>query len=189
MSAAKKPATKAKSASSKAAPKKPAAKTAAPKKAPKVAAIKHPRIAGAPSHWLVKSEPDVYSYAQLEKDKRTVWDGVRNFEARNNMREMREGDQLLFYHSNEGKEVVAIAVVLKGAYQDPSTEEDWSVVEVGPVKSLPKPVSLDTIRDHKLLGQMEMMRRNRLSVTFVTPEEYACVLELGGASTHNARKK
>ncbi len=140
--------------------------------------------AGKPAiaHWLIKSEPYKYPYAQLEKDGTAVWDGIRNYEARNNLRAMRVGDLALFYHSNEGKEVVGVARVTATAYQEPGTDEDWSVVEFGSVMPLPEPVTLAVIREHSLLGQMEMMRRNRLSVTRVSPEEYACILELGGAS-------
>jgi predicted RNA-binding protein with PUA-like domain len=130
--------------------------------------------------WLVKSEPFKYAYAQLEKDKRTVWDGVRNFEARNHLRAMKKGDLLLFYHSNEGKEIVGIAKVLREAFQDPTTEEDWSVVEVGPVRALARPVTLDEVRTHALLGQMQMIRRNRLSVTTVTAAEFETILTLSG---------
>ena len=90
--------------------------------------------APTPAYWLVKSEPSVYSYSQLQKDKRTVWDGVRNYEARNNLRAMRRGDLLLFYHSNEDKAVVGIAKVAKQAYDDPTDETaTWSVVDVSPV--------------------------------------------------------
>lgn len=144
-------------------------------------------MAKTPAHWLVKSEPYKYPYAQLEREGRTTWDGIRNYEARNNLRAMRVGDLLLFYHSNEGKEIVGVATVLKEAYAEPGTTEDWSVVDVGPAMALPKPLSLDSIRNHPLLGQMEMMKRNRLSVTHVSPEEYACVLELCGAKKSSPR--
>ncbi len=133
-----------------------------------------------PKHWLVKSEPFKYSFARLVEDKKTTWDGVRNFEARNNLRAMKRGDLLLFYHSNEGKAVVGVAKVTREAYPDESAEEgDWSVVDVSPVKPLVAPVSLETIRAEKALAQMQLVRRSRLSVVPVTPEEFAKILELG----------
>ncbi|HVJ90664.1 MAG TPA: EVE domain-containing protein [Labilithrix sp.] len=130
-------------------------------------------------HYLVKSEPFVYAFDQLLADKKTSWDGVRNFEARNTLRAMKEGDYLLFYHSNEGKEIVGIARVSKEAYQDPTTDEDWSAVEVSPVKKLTKPVSLATIKAHPVLSQMALVKRSRLSVVPVTDVEFAAVLKLG----------
>jgi predicted RNA-binding protein with PUA-like domain len=133
-----------------------------------------------PKHWLVKSEPFKYAFDALLKDKRTSWDGVRNFEARNNLRAMSVGDLLLFYHSNEGKEIVGIAKVAKAAYPDATADDgDWSVVDVAPVKRLTRPVSLETIRGDETLAQMQLLRRSRLSVVPVTPEEFKRVLELG----------
>ncbi|WP_394822504.1 EVE domain-containing protein [Pendulispora albinea] len=133
------------------------------------------------SAWLIKSEPSVYPFSQLVSDKKTVWDGVRNFEARNNLRKMRKGDLCLFYHSNEGKAVVGIAKVAKEAYPDPSSEEgeDWSVVEVSPVKSLTEPVTLEHIKSHPQLSQMALVRRSRLSVVPVTDAEFRTVLSEG----------
>lgn len=133
----------------------------------------------ARSIFLIKSEPFVYAFDQLVADKKTMWEGVRNFEARNTLRAMRKDDVCLFYHSNEGKEVVGIAKVVREAYQDPTTDEDWSVVDVAPVKKLKVPVTLAAIKEHPLLSKMEMIRRNRLSVTKVTEAELAAVLELG----------
>jgi len=133
-----------------------------------------------PKHWLVKSEPFKYSFARLVEEKKTTWDGVRNFEARNNLRAMKRGDLLLFYHSNEGKAVVGVAKVAREAYPDETAEEgDWSVVDVSPVKPLAAPVSLDAIRAEKALAQMQLLRRSRLSVVPVTPEEFAKILALG----------
>ncbi len=132
------------------------------------------------AHYLVKSEPFKYSFEQLVADGRTTWDGVRNFEARNNLRAMKKGDQVLFYHSNEGKAVVGIARVAREAYPDPTSDEDWSVVDVEPVRALKRPVTLDEMRGHKLLGKMAIFRRSRLSVVPVTDEEFEAVLELGG---------
>lgn len=133
-----------------------------------------------PNHWLVKSEPFKYAFEKLARDGRTTWDGVRNFEARNNLRAMKKGDLLLFYHSNEGKAVVGVAKVAREAYADATAEEgDWSVVDVAPVKALAVPVELDTIRGDKKLANMQLLRRSRLSVVPVTPDEFKRVLELG----------
>jgi predicted RNA-binding protein with PUA-like domain len=133
-----------------------------------------------PKHWLVKSEPFKYSFERLVEEKKTTWDGVRNFEARNNLRAMKRGDLLLFYHSNEGKAVVGVAKVAREAYPDETAEEgEWSVVDVSPVKPLARPVSLETIRAEKALAQMQLLRRSRLSVVPVAPEEFAKILELG----------
>jgi predicted RNA-binding protein with PUA-like domain len=129
--------------------------------------------------WLVKSEPFKYSFDQLVADGRTTWDGVRNFEARNNLRAMKKGDKCLFYHSNEGKAVVGVARVAREAYQDPTTDEDWSVVDVEPVRALRHPVTLDTMREHPLLKGMMIFRRQRLSVVPVTPQEFEAVVGLG----------
>ena len=128
--------------------------------------------------FLVKSEPFVYSFDQLLADEKTSWDGVRNYEARNAMRAMKKGDTLLYYHSNEGKEIVGIARVTKEAYQDPTTDGDWSSVEIAPVKKVEKPVSLATIKAHPLLSKMALVKRSRISVVPVTTAELAAVLKL-----------
>ena len=133
------------------------------------------------AYWLIKSEPFKYSWDQFVKDKKTFWDGVRNYAARNNLRDMKKGDELFFYHSNEGLEIVGIAMVVKESYQDPTTDETaWLVVDVAPVRKLKKPVSLAQIKADKRLAQMEMIRLNRLSVSKVTHEEWNVVLELAG---------
>lgn len=133
----------------------------------------------AKAHFLIKSEPYKYSFDQLVADGHAVWDGIRSFEARNNMRAMKKGDGVLYYHSNEGKEVVGIARVSREAYPDPSAEgEDWSVVEVEPVRPLARPVGLDELRAHRVLSKMMMLRRPRLSVVPVTSDEFDAVLEL-----------
>ncbi|HWP05022.1 MAG TPA: EVE domain-containing protein [Polyangiaceae bacterium] len=133
-----------------------------------------------PSYWLVKSEPFKYPFERLVTERKTTWDGVRNFEARNHLRAMKTGDQLLFYHSNEGKEIVGIAKVVRAAYADPTADDgDWSVVDVAPVKALAAPVSLATIREDKKLAEMQILKRSRLSVVPVTPAEFKRVLELG----------
>ncbi len=129
--------------------------------------------------WLVKSEPSVYAFEQLVEDGRTVWDGVRNYEARNNLRAMKKGDLCLYYHSNEGKEIVGIAKVARTAYQDPKTEEDWSAVDVVPVKKLKKTVTLAQIKAHPKLSKMALVKRSRISVVPVTEAELADVLALG----------
>lgn len=131
--------------------------------------------------WLVKSEPFKYSWDQFVSDKRTYWDGVRNYAARNNLKAMKKGDQLFFYHSNEGLEIVGIAKVVKEFYQDPTTiEEAWVVVDLVPVKKLNKPVSLATIKAEKRLTQMALIRLGRLSVQPVTDKEWKIVMELAG---------
>jgi predicted RNA-binding protein with PUA-like domain len=133
----------------------------------------------AKAHYLVKSEPSKYSFDQLVADGHAVWDGIRSFEARNNLRAMKKGDALLFYHSTEGKAVVGVARVSREAYPDPTAEgEDWSVVDIEPVRALPRAVGLDELRAHRLLAKMTMLRKPRLSVVPVTEEEFDAVLEL-----------
>jgi len=131
------------------------------------------------AYWLIKSEPAKYSWDQLVKDKKTFWDGVRNYAARNNLRAMKKGDQLFYYHSNEGMEIVGIAEVAKEAYQDPTTDDtNWVVVDVKPVKPLKKPVSLAQIKEDKRLANMALVKLSRLSVQPVTDDEWKTVLEL-----------
>ena len=132
-------------------------------------------------YWLVKSEPFKYSWDQFVKDKKTFWDGVRNYAARNNMRAMTVGDQVLFYHSNEGLAIVGIAEVVKEAYQDPTTDDtNWVVVEISPVTAIPKPVTLADVKNEPSLAEMELVRLGRLSVSAVTPAEFKKVLKMGG---------
>ena len=131
-----------------------------------------------PAHWLVKSEPSKYAFDALVADGRTTWDGVRNFEARNNLRAMKKGDLVLYYHSNEGKAVVGIARVARTAYPDPTSDEDWSAVDLEPVRALGRPVELGELRAHKVLGKMMLFRRSRLSVVPVTDEEFEGVVEM-----------
>jgi predicted RNA-binding protein with PUA-like domain len=131
--------------------------------------------------WLIKSEPFKYSWDQFVKDKKTFWDGVRNYAARNNLRDMKKGDELFFYHSNEGLEIVGIAKVVKEAYQDPTTDEDaWVVVDVSPVRKLKKPVTLVQMKADKRLANMDLLRLGRLSVGKVTEDEWKIVLEMAG---------
>lgn len=133
------------------------------------------------NYWLVKSEPEAYSWAQFVKDGGTAWTGVRNFAARLNLRAMRRGDLVCFYHSVTGKEVVGLAKVAKEAYPDPTAKEgDWSCVDLAPVKALASPVPLDTIKADKVLANIPLVRQSRLSVSALTPEQFARVLALGG---------
>ncbi len=131
------------------------------------------------NYWLVKSEPSTYSWETLVRDKRTRWDGVRNFEARNNLRAMKKGDVVLYYHSGEGKEIVGLAKVAAEAYADPTAEEgDWSVVDLTPEKALSRPVSLATLKKDKALSTMAVVRKPRISVVPVLPDELDRILEL-----------
>lgn len=133
------------------------------------------------AYWLIKSEPFKYSWDQFVKDKQTFWDGVRNYAARNNLKAMKKGDELFFYHSNEGLEIVGICKVVKEWYQDPTTDEDaWVVVDVKPVRKLKKPVTLAQMKADKRLANMDLLRLGRLSVGKVTDEEWKVVLELAG---------
>lgn len=130
-------------------------------------------------YWLVKSEPHKYSWEQFNKDGRTMWDGVRNFAARNNLRSMKEGDLVFFYHSNEGKEIVGIAKVVKESYPDPTTDDpNWVVVELSPVESLKKPVTLEQVKAEPSLKTLELVRLGRLSVSAVKREEFDKILEM-----------
>ncbi len=133
------------------------------------------------AYWLVKSEPFKYSWDQFVKDKQTFWDGVRNYAARNNLKAMKKGEEVLFYHSNEGLEIVGIAKVVKEHYQDPTTTETaWVVVDLKPVKKFKKPVTLPQIKNEPRLATMEMLRLNRLSVTKVSSAEWEVILKMAG---------
>ena len=131
-------------------------------------------------HWLVKSEPVKYSWEKFNQDGRTHWDGVRNFQARNNLRAMKEGDLVLYYHSNEGKAVVGVAKVVKECYQDPTTEDpNWVVVDLSPVETLKTPVTLEQIKADPQLKDIGLVRQGRLSVMGLKREEFDRILELG----------
>ncbi len=131
------------------------------------------------AYWLVKSEPFKYSWDQFEKDKETFWDGVRNYAARINLRAMKKGDEVLFYHSNEGLEIVGIAKISKEAYQDPTTDDDaWVAVDLKPFKRLRHPVSLAQIKEEPRLKDMALVRLGRLSVQPVTEEEWKVVMSM-----------
>ncbi len=137
-------------------------------------------------YWIIKSEPFKYPWARLVTDGKTFWDGVRNFEARNNLRAMSVGDLALFYHSNEGREVVGIARVVRAAYQDPTSDDNWSAVDFAPVKPLVRPVSLETIKNDASLAKMALVRRSRLSVAPVEPAEMERVLALGATKLRSS---
>ena len=133
------------------------------------------------SYWLVKSEPSVYGWDEFVKDKQTFWSGVRNYAARINLKAMKKGDEVLFYHSNEGMEIVGIAKITKEFYQDPTTEDtNWVAVDLKPVKKLKKPVTLSQIKADKRLQEMALVRLGRLSVQPVTEKEWKIIMELGG---------
>src|SRR6185503_9594217 len=133
------------------------------------------------AYWLVKSEPAAYSWQQLETDKQTAWTGVRNYAARLHLRNMKKGDEVFFYHSNEGTDIVGIAKVVKEAYQDPTTTDDrWVSVDLKPVKKLKKPVTLESIKKDKRLASMALVRIGRLSCQPVTDAEWKVVMELAG---------
>ena len=133
------------------------------------------------AYWLVKSEPEVYSWDQLVKDKQTHWDGVRNYAARLHLRAMKKGDEVLYYHSNEGMDIVGIAKVVKEAYQDPTTDDDrWVAVDLAAFKKLKHPVTLDAIKKDKRLASMALVRIGRLSVQPVTDEEWKIIMQLAG---------
>jgi predicted RNA-binding protein with PUA-like domain len=134
-------------------------------------------------YWLVKQEPEDYSWAAFVKEGRAAWTGVRNFQARNNLRAMKKGDRVLFYHSGDEKQVVGIARVEKEAYPDPTAKEgDWSGVDFAPVKPLTVPVGLAAIREDGVLNQMLLVRNTRLSVLPVSAEQFNRLLELAQTS-------
>jgi len=133
------------------------------------------------AYWLVKSEPSAYSWEQFQKEGQTFWNGVRNYAARNHLKAMKKGDEVFFYHSNEGLEIVGIAKVVKEAYQDPTTDDEaWVVVDLKPVKKLKTPVSLQQIKGEKRLKDMALLRLSRLSVQPVTDEEWKVVMDMSG---------
>ncbi|MFC0182841.1 Predicted RNA-binding protein, contains PUA-like domain [Pseudarcicella hirudinis] len=131
------------------------------------------------NYWLVKSEPSAYSWDDFVKQGVGVWDGVRNYQARNNMQAMKVGDLVFFYHSNEGLEVVGLAKVVKEAYQDPTTEDTrWVVVEMTAVEKFPKTVTLKQMKADERLSDLALVRQSRLSVTPVKPEEFDIIIGL-----------
>jgi predicted RNA-binding protein with PUA-like domain len=133
------------------------------------------------NYWLIKSEPDVFSYDDLVRDGSTRWDGVRNYQARNNLRAMEVGDLCVFYHSNIGLAAVAIAQVLVPHYPDPTAESgDWSAVDVGPYRTLKNPVPLGEMKNHPELQQVGLVRNPRLSVMPLTKAEFDTIVGMGG---------
>jgi len=136
----------------------------------------------AKSYWLVKQEPTKYPFEQLVADKKTSWDGVRNYQARNNLQAMQKGDRVLYYHSNVGQEVVGICEVARAAFPDPTTEDArWVAVELAAVKALKKPVTLEQIKDDPELRDIALVRQSRLSVMPLDARAFQRILKLGGA--------
>ena len=133
------------------------------------------------AYWLIKSEPEVYSWDQLVKDKQTRWDGIRNYAARLHLRTMKKGDEIFYYHSNKGTEIIGIATVTKEAYPDPtSSDPAWYAIDIKPLKKLTKPVSLEQIKKEKKLSVMSLVRISRLSVQPVTQDEWKIIMKMGG---------
>jgi predicted RNA-binding protein with PUA-like domain len=131
------------------------------------------------NYWLVKQEPEAYSWSNFVKDGRTAWTGVRNFQARNNLRAMKQGDYVLFYHSVSEKQVVGLARVAKEAYPDSTAEEgDWSSVDLVPMKPLKTPVTLEQIKSDRLLKNIPLVKQSRLSVTPLSKAEFDQLMKL-----------
>lgn len=136
------------------------------------------------NYWLIKSEPAAYSWDQFIKDRQTAWTGVRNYQARLNLRAMKPGDLVLFYHSITDKQIVGLARVLREAYADPTaTDGGWSCVDLAPLKPLAKPVPLETIKTVKGLQEMKLLKQSRMSVTPVTAPEFALLMKLAETKT------
>lgn len=139
---------------------------------------------------MVKQEPTAYAWETFVKDGKTAWTGVRNFQARNNLRAMKRGDTVLYYHSVEGKEVVGIAKVVKEAYPDPTaTEGDWVCVDLSPAESLSHPVSLETIKGTESLADIPLLKQSRLSVMPVTAKHFDTIVGLGKTPRKTAKRK
>ena len=136
----------------------------------------------AKNYWIVKQEPETYSWSTLVKDGKTDWTGVRNFQARNNLRAMKKGDSVLFYHSGDAKEIVGLARVEKEAYPDRTADEgDWSAVDISPVKALKRPLPLSELKADKVLKEMPLVRQSRLSVCPLSEAQFERVLELASS--------
>ncbi|MFT6849634.1 MAG: putative RNA-binding protein with PUA-like domain [Sphingobacteriales bacterium] len=132
------------------------------------------------NYWMVKSEPFKYSWDQFVKDGKTFWDGVRNYQARNNMKLMKKGDHVMFYHSNEGLEVVGVAEVINEFYQDPTTDDDrWVAVDIKPIAPIKNPVTLKSIKAEPTLQEVYLVRNGRLSVMPLEKSEYEKIMEMG----------
>src|SRR5260370_42601989 len=142
----------------------------------------------AKAHWMVKQEPETYSWNDFVRDGRTDWTGVRNFQARNNLRQMKVGDRVLFYHSGKGKCVVGIAEVVKSAYPDPTADEgQWVAVDLKPVSPLKEPVALAAIRYHPKLGNLPLVRQSQLSVMPLTKEEFEVIVTMGNGKARKPK--
>jgi predicted RNA-binding protein with PUA-like domain len=138
------------------------------------------------NYWLVKSEPVKYSWDQFVRDGQTFWDGVRNYGARNNLKAMKKGDHVFFYHSNEGLAIVGIAEVVKEAYQDPTTTDpNWVAVDLKPLKAMTRPVTLAEVKAEPALQNMDLVRLSRLSVGAVREREYRKILAMGKVNVNN----
>jgi predicted RNA-binding protein with PUA-like domain len=142
------------------------------------------------SYWMVKQEPETYSWDDFVNDGSTDWSGVRNYQARNNLKNMKVGDKVLFYHSGKGKEVVGLAEVIKGAYADPTADDDqWVAVDLKPVKPLANPVQLAAIRYDKRLSQLPLIRQSQLSVMPLTKDEFDVIVAMGGGQSRSKPRK
>jgi predicted RNA-binding protein with PUA-like domain len=146
---------------------------------PSAKKVKQKRTA-ASGYWMVKQEPESYSWDDFVRDGRTDWTGVRNFQARNNLRQMKVADRVLFYHSGKGRSVVGIAEVAKSAYPDPTSKDaGWAAVDIKPVEALSEPVLLTSIRYHQKLDKLPLIRQSQLSVMPLTKEEFDVIVAMG----------
>lgn len=137
-------------------------------------------------YWLVKQEPETYSWSDFISDGRTDWSGVRNYQARNNLREMKTGDRVLFYHSGKDKAVVGLAEVVKSAYPDPTADDaQWVAVDLKPIKALKNPVPLAAIRYDKRLSQLPLIRQSQLSVMSLTKDEFEIIVATGDGKSRS----
>jgi len=133
------------------------------------------------NHWIVKTEPEAFSWADLVKDGRAAWTGVRNFQARNNLRSMKKGDLVFFYHSVSEKQIVGLARVAREAYPDPTAQEgDWVCVDLVPVKALARPVTLEAIKNDGIVKDIALVKNSRLSVTPLSKPHFDRLMEMGG---------
>lgn len=131
------------------------------------------------NYWLMKTEPGTYSWEDLENDKKTFWDGVRNYQARNNMKDMKKGDQAFIYHSVKEKKIIGVAEIIKEAYQDPTTDDDrWVAVDIKPLFKLDRPIELEEVKNEDHLSGMVLVNNSRLSVQQVSREEFDKVIEM-----------
>lgn len=142
------------------------------------------------SYWLVKQEPETYSWSDFVSDGGTDWTGVRNYQARNNLREMKTGERVLFYHSGKDKAVVGLAEVVKSAYPDPTADDaQWVAVDLKPIKALKNPVPLAAIRYDKRLSQLPLIRQSQLSVMSLTKDEFEIIVATGDGKSRSKSAK